>query len=214
MFKKLVGGDPVWAELRDGGREVIEGNFPVVLSCSSRPVIAIDHDSDAWLRRLVYLSFNKPAFSLGRLSDFLISKELSGVLNWLLEGYAKLHKNAFQIALTPDQIARTASILLASESPKAFVHSKLEKRRDGVMGVADLYELYQSWCREHGLEPFTSKQFSQIVKQEIAVKLGLKYRHDLPGLGGCVRGWKNLAVIEPSTVKNGSVVSETQVVVE
>jgi hypothetical protein len=33
MFKQLVGGDPVWAELRASDeRMVLEGNFPVVLA--------------------------------------------------------------------------------------------------------------------------------------------------------------------------------------
>ena len=86
------------------------------------------------------------------------------------------------------------------------------------MGMMELYENYQLWCREHHLQPFSSKQFNQIVKAELEIKLGLKYRHDLPSEnGGWMRGWKGLAVVEVGEVqnaKNVSAESEVQVIGE
>jgi hypothetical protein len=82
------------------------------------------------------------------------------------------------------------------------------------MGVAELYEKYQNWCRIHQLQPFTSKQFSQIAKTEIETGLGLKLRHDLVGENGkAVRGWMGLALIELGEfqlVKKQSAASDEQ----
>ena len=90
----------------------------------------------------------------------------------------------------------------------------LVKHKEAIMGTADLYENYQSWCRDHHLQPFTSKQFNQIAKTELEITLGLKYRHDLPGdPGGTMRGWKGLGLIETdksSDGKNASVASGEQ----
>ena len=66
-----------------------------------------------------------------------------------------------------------------TESPQAFVRSCPLKKKDAGMGSAQLYENYQSWCRDHHLQPFASKEFNQIVKTELEINLGLKYRHDL-----------------------------------
>ena len=72
------------------------------------------------------------------------------------------------------------------------------------LGVVDLYEKYQAWCKKHQLPPFSSKPFSQIAKAEIEIGLGLKYRHDLVSGGGVMRGWKGLALAEPEKAKNAS----------
>jgi len=203
IFKQLVGGDPVWADTKDNSRIVLEGNFPVVLACNGKPAIMLDQDLDAWSRRLVVLHFRKPAHEqhLGRLSDVLAGRELSGVLNWLIDGFRKLHKASLQLGLSPEQQTRTSLLLMGSESAKAFVRSCLVKKKDGVLGMADLYEKYQSWCKNHELPPFAYKQFSRTARTEIETGLGLKYRHDMIGLNGKAgRGWKGLALVEEGDI--------------
>lgn len=99
-------------------------------------------------------------------------------------------------AQTPEQKARTVNLLLASDSPSAFVRSCLVKKKDGELGVVDLYEHYQEWCRENHLRSFPSKPFSRIAKEEIEITGGLKLRHDLLGENGKTRrGWKGLAFV-------------------
>jgi hypothetical protein len=86
--------------------------------------------------------------------------------------------------------------LLASDSPAAFVRSCLVKKKDGELGVVDLYEHYQEWCRENHLRSFPSKPFSRIAEEEIEITWGLKLRHDLPGENGKPRrGWKGLGLV-------------------
>lgn len=132
-----------------------------------------------------------------------MEKEMSGVLNWLVDGFAKLHKASLQLTLTAEQQTRANLLLLGSESPQASVRSCLVKKKDGVMGAVDLYEKYQIWCREHHLLPFASKQFHQIVKPELEIGLGLKYRHDLASeQGKARRGWKGLALVERTVAEN------------
>jgi len=77
------------------------------------------------------------------------------------------------------------------------------------VGVADLCKNYHSWCRTHHLQPFGSTQFTKIAKTELENSIGLKYSHDLKYEGGgCMRGWKGLAVVEDDeagVVENASV---------
>jgi len=130
------------------------------------------------------------------MAELILKNEASGILNWLLEGRAKLAKDKLQLTQTPEQKERAATLLLASDSPSAFVRSCLVKKRDGELGVVDLYEHYQEWCRDNHLRSFPSKPFSRIAKEEIEITMGLKLRHDLPGENGKTRrGWKNLGLV-------------------
>jgi hypothetical protein len=118
-------------------------------------------------------------------------------LNWLLDGFAKLHKNGLQLAMTPEQQTRAAVLLLSSDSPAAFVRCSVMKKKDATVGMAELYERYQTWCRKHQLQPFNSRDFGQTAKSAIEMGIGLKYRHDLASeTGGVMSGWKGLAWVE------------------
>ena len=119
----------------------------------------------------------------------------SGPKNSLRHPYFIDHK--LQLTQTPEQKARAATLLVASDSPAAFVRSCLVKKRDGELGVVDLYAHYQNWCRENHVRPFASRPFTATAKEEIEIAMGMKLRHDLAsGNGKAKRGWKGLALLE------------------
>ena len=77
------------------------------------------------------------------------------------------------------------------------------KKKDSELGVVDLYEHYQEWCRENNIRPFASRPFTSEAKREIEIGMGLKYRHDLAsGNGGAKRGWKGLALVDRNVAEN------------
>lgn len=121
----------------EDGRMVLEGHYPVILACNGKPKIHLDQDTDAWLRRLVVLSLKTPDHEqhYGKLADLILKTESSGILNWLLEGRAKLAKDKLQLTQTPEQKARAPTLLLASDSPAAFVRSCLVKKRNAELGL-------------------------------------------------------------------------------
>ena len=110
---------------------------------------------------------------------------------------ARLAKDRLQLTQTPEQKERAATLLLASDSPAAFVRSCLVKKRDGELGVVDLYGHYQKWAKLNHVRPFSSRPFTSTAKEEIEIGLGMKLRHDLEGGNGKARrGWKGLALVE------------------
>ena len=100
LVKQPCGGDPLWADVKgEDRRMVLEGHYPIILACNGKPKIHLDQDSDAWLRRLVVLSFKKPDHEqhIGKMAELILKNESSGILNWLLEGRAKLAKDKLQL---------------------------------------------------------------------------------------------------------------------
>jgi phage/plasmid-associated DNA primase len=131
------------------------------------------------------------------MAELILKTESAGILNWLLEGRSKLAKDKLQLVQTPEQKERAATLVLASDSPSAFVRACLVKKRDAELGVVDLYEHYQEWCRENHVRPFASRPFTATAKEEIEIAMGMKLRHDLASENGkSRRGWKGLTLVE------------------
>jgi hypothetical protein len=101
----------------------LEGHYPIILACNGKPKIHLDQDSDAWIRRLVILNLKTPSHDqhYGKMAEMILKEESSGILNWLLEGRAKLVKDKHQLTQTPEQKARTVNLLLGSDSPAALM---------------------------------------------------------------------------------------------
>ena len=206
IFKQIVGGDPLWANVKGDDRRItLQGIYPVILACNGKPRIHLDSDTAAWMRRLVVLSLKTPDHEqhFGKMAELILKTESAGILNWLLEGRAKLAKDKLQLTQTPEQKARAATLLLASDSPAAFVRSCLVKKRDAELGVVDLYGHYQDWCRDNHVRPFASRPFTSTAKEEIEIGLGMKLRHDLASENGkAKRGWKGLGLAERTDCGN------------
>jgi len=204
LFKQLVGGDPMWAEGASGEMITIEGNFPVVFACNGKPLIKIDSDQAAWMRRLLVVPFKAAEHDQhwGKMVDLIVKNEASGILNWLLDGRHKLKKASFQMTRTAEQKQRTEALLMAAESPKAFVRNCLKREAGSEIEGAELYSHYQKWCVENQIQPFAGQFFIQRAKDEIETTLGLRYRHDMKSKDGtATRGWKHLALVGVSTEK-------------
>jgi phage/plasmid-associated DNA primase len=198
MFKQLVGGDPLWADVRGDGRITLEGHFPVILACIGKPRIHLDSDLDAWMRRLVVLHFRKPVHEthFGKMAELIMKEETSGIVNWLLEGLAKLWKDKLQLILNQEQKQRAANLLVLSESSKAFITAQVQKVKGNILWPDELYEHYQAWCRNQSLRPLTSYDFMKVARDEIEIGFGRRVRRNLPDENGSMqRGWMDLAVV-------------------
>ena len=151
---------------------VLHGHYPVILACNGKPRIHLDQDTDAWLRRLVVLSLNTPEHEqhFSKMAELILKNEAPGILNWLLEGRTRLAKDKLQLTQTQEQKERAATLLLASDSPAAFVRSCLVKKRDEELGVVDLYSFYQEWCRENHIRPFASRAFTSTANEVLSPK--------------------------------------------
>lgn len=95
VLKSLVGGDFLQVERKSNNQRIdIHGNYHVVITCNSDIRVPAEQDSDAWQRRLLVVNSSEPRPKrvIPNLAETLLSKESSGILNWLIEG-AKAHRN-------------------------------------------------------------------------------------------------------------------------
>ncbi|HHY08215.1 MAG TPA: nucleoside triphosphatase, partial [Corynebacteriales bacterium] len=89
----------------------------------------------------------------------LFSKEenLSGILNWILEGYRKLKTHGFKV---PDSVKK-ATYDYHKENDKIglFVEERLTKDANAEERTSALYFAYQNWCRDNGYYTENTRNF-------------------------------------------------------
>jgi putative DNA primase/helicase len=148
-FKNLTGNAPIQAQFKHKNPFDFLNTAKLIWACNKLP--AASEDTIAYYRRFIILNFNK--IFIGQKADtHLIEKlttpgELSGMLNYALEGLARLLKNqqftnAQSIEETRSQYIRTA------DSCQAFLEEMTEIVLDDDVYARDdaLYSRYIAYC--------------------------------------------------------------------
>jgi putative DNA primase/helicase len=89
----------------------------------------------------------------------LFSREenLSGILNWVIEGYRKIQTDGFKVPAT----VRQATLDYHKENDKIglFVEERLTKDANAEERTSALYFAYQNWCRNNGYYTENARNF-------------------------------------------------------
>jgi putative DNA primase/helicase len=102
----------------------------------------------------------------------LVQAEGPGILNWALEGLARLRKGGhFEI---PQCVQRaTGEFKMLSDKPALFLEDMCELDPDGRVQSSHLYLAYKEWCQNNGYQP----QGSRAMKAEWE-RLGLSHKRE------------------------------------
>jgi P4 family phage/plasmid primase-like protien len=153
VFKALTGGDTITAERKYGQPFNFMNIAKLTFSCNKVPEVW--EDSDAFFRRIWIVQF--PNQFLGEKADAdLLAKlttqnELSGFLNWALEGLKRLRENRWHFTGTRSTADVKADYIRRSDTVKAFLNGCTKKEVAGWVTKDDLYAAYCQYCRERNL---------------------------------------------------------------
>jgi putative DNA primase/helicase len=171
-FKRLVGGDKIDA------RELYEDAFSFnptakhLYACNQVPDVSTyvsDHDIAFWRRWIVaeFPNYFPPGERDENLQDRLTTAEsLAGVLNWAIEGRARLlERGEFTNAESHDETRRLWQSW--GESVEQFIAECVEHEPAADrISTGDAYTRYQAWCRKHGTDAVGRRRFTDTLKQE------------------------------------------------
>ena len=93
----------------------------------------------------------------GLKHEFFRQENLSGILNWVLEGYQKLCKTGLDM---PKSV-QDATLAYHRENDKVglFIEERLIEDATCEERTSDIYFAYQSWCRENGYYAENARNF-------------------------------------------------------
>ena len=143
---------------------------PITTKILGKWVILANHmpattdQSEGFWRRFDIIPFDHTVSEnkrIANLADQIIATELSGVLNWALEGLMRLLKRGhFEITLPPEMVVAKNKAKQETNSMEAwFVEEDISVGSVAATNKTKVYEHYSSWCKRSGMIALASPKF-------------------------------------------------------
>lgn len=194
MFKKLVGGDRVRARrlYKDGFEFDATGKH--LYAANEVPDVNVPDDDEAFWRRWLLVEFSNhypPSQRDPDLRDRLAEPDvLSGVLNWAIDGWARLLDQDHFTGEEQYAQAKRERWQAWGDSVDKFISECVERDPDAEnVSTGDVHRVYAAWCRENGERPASQQKLTAELKNE-----DLDYAKSVRpgGTGTPTRGYKAL----------------------
>jgi len=162
-LKKLISGEPVTIDQKYKDQYTFYPETKFVFAVNILP--RVSDTSMATERRMSVIKFsNHFRGSLAntnlRGGNGLLAQELSGILNWMLEG-ALLLKEKGKLVVTQEQIALLHDYRTETSSVAAFEEDCLDYKEGLVTSSDELYENYREYCKRSGRAQKTNRSFTR-----------------------------------------------------
>ena len=158
VFKQLISGDFIQADVKHKSPFTFRPIAKYIFSMNEIPVIT--DRTYALARRLIVVKFNQRFEGDGedkRLEDKL-TEELSGILNWCLEGLRRVVEND-EIGETKQMELDKKEFLKAINPVANFVDEACVLCEAFKIGKNKLYQGYVKYCKDSGLRPMSKIKF-------------------------------------------------------
>jgi putative DNA primase/helicase len=163
LIKQVTGGDKVSCRfLRCEFFEYVP-QFKLFLATNHKPIIS-QSDFGIW-RRIVLIPFTQN-FE-GREDDLLREKlqsELSGILNWAIEGLRKWQSEGLKPFPKSVQEA-TAEYRKDSDSIGQWFESEMSEHPESKIKSSEAHQNYSEWCKENGCYAVGSRVFKASLEE-------------------------------------------------
>ncbi len=161
-----------------------------------------DRSNGFWRRQIILTTKDRDP---GRVDDpFLIEKlkeELSGILNWCLEGLDRLLLNDFRFTLSERTEGNLEQAKTEGNNIIPFMQSVGYFRLDESAHAASkaVYDAYSQWCGDNAEKPVAARTLTAYLISA-QNEYGIRYTTDIPAEGGRhVRGFQGINVmVRPS----------------
>lgn len=166
-LKKLVSGESLTINMKfkDQFKFTPEAKFIFAVNTMPR----VDDSSSATERRICVVQFNNnfrdtPNTDL-RFAGGLLAQELSGIFNWMLEGYRNLMKEK-KFIVTHEQLVSLAEYREENSSVDGFIGEALEfgQGREFISTTSKLYGDYKDYCIKDGRKYKSMIAFAKELK--------------------------------------------------
>lgn len=167
-FKMITGNDPITAERKYQQKFTFKNYAKLIFSTNKAP--ETKDDTTAFWRRWIILSCSN-RFLGSKCDPKILEKitteeEMSGLLNYALEGLSRILKNG-GFSQNEDIEQMRAQYIRKSNSAKAFIEEKLEPENDPKAFIieTELYSIYVLFCEKEKLPSMPKRNFTMNMQQ-------------------------------------------------
>jgi putative DNA primase/helicase len=159
LIKQITGSDTIAARLLYKGTFTFRPAFKLFLSANYKPRIN-DDDYAIWRRvKLVPFDVQIPESERQRDLQDRLQEELSGILNWALDGCAKWRAHGLGDATAVR--AATAQYRRAQGALPAFLDQECDRGRRYWVESRELFKRYEEWCAREERNGMTETAFGR-----------------------------------------------------
>lgn len=164
-LKKLISGEELTINMKYKDQFKFRPQAKFIFAVNTMP--RVDDSSTATERRMSVVQFNNnfrnsPNTSL-RFSDGLLAQELSGILNWMIEGINKLNKQK-KFTITREQQSALTEYREENSSVEGFIGECLSFIDGSSVSVRELYLEYKDYCVRDGRKFKSAIAFTKEMK--------------------------------------------------
>ncbi|TNJ37406.1 DNA primase family protein [Prosthecochloris vibrioformis] len=162
LFKQLVSGEPVEARLPYGNPFILTDYAKLIFNANELPR-DVEH-THAFFRRFLIVPFTvtiPEAEQDKQLAEKIVSAELPGVFNWVLDGLRRLlEQGGFSKCKAAEDAVN--QYRKESDSVAMFIDERGYKPSpDRHEPLGDLYKDYKNFCTDDGFRAFSKTNFSK-----------------------------------------------------
>ncbi len=167
LVKRITGGDKLTSRALYQDNMTWKPTFTMWMATNHLPTISAE-DNAIW-RRVKPIHFPVSFYKEGRradvgLADRIIASELPGVLNWIIEGARRYHKDGL---IDPASVTAATSAYREEVDPVRVFVVEAESEGRIVLDPAaqikssELYRVYSAWCVDNSLRPMGEAKFGR-----------------------------------------------------
>jgi putative DNA primase/helicase len=160
IFKQMASGEPIEARLPYGEPFILNEYAKLIFNCNELPK-DVEH-TNAYFRRFLIIGFDvtiPEANQDKQLPQKIISSELSGVFNWILQGLDRLLEQKNFSKCEAVDSARS-DYEKQSDSVQLFISEMgFKASTTEYFLISELYPQYKTFCIEDGYRPVGKSNF-------------------------------------------------------
>ena len=160
-FKRITGEDKITVDVKYKNAYTTKLDIKLIILSNVLPLLGEDTENSSLTRRFLPISFNvTPKKRDPQLENRLTTPdELSGILNWMLEGLKLLQKRKMQFPESTNTLSR--EIVEASNPVVRFLVDCCAYDADTAISTpaSEVYGAYQQWCTDNNIRPVNGNRF-------------------------------------------------------
>jgi len=167
-FKKLTGRSPLTAEPKFKTAFTFQSFAKLIFATNKMPSLkGTIEDPESYYSRWIVFDFDNIVLEKDKnknlVDEINTTKEMSGILNWALDGLDRLMaQNRFSDDNTWQDIEHIMKS--SGKSVFSFIASMVQKDSEGYVDNGDLYKIYLDWCSMNSKEPENNNTFGKKFK--------------------------------------------------
>ena len=170
LIKQLTGGDKFTGRfLRENSFEFAP-EFKMFINTNHLPKISDKTVFSSGRVKLIPFDrhFTPDEQDTGLKKIFRQGANMSGILNWLIEGYQLLRSEGLSV---PEKVQTAIDEYgTANDNLGAFFSEYLVPMEDNRLKTSELYKIHSSWAKNNGFDSMSSQSFVGELRERYTVK--------------------------------------------